>query len=316
MADVVNDQDLPVNVSQAGRGEEKAVEGERPRLRLPDRPTLVVLLLWAVQFAAFSIDRMIRYPELEGFDTLSARLIVTAAGAFLSLAILSALRKSAGRSFLVRALIAFFLALVAAAIHSLVNVFAFLLILGPTGAEPLSQDLALSLPPLIFFFSWVHLAIAVVLLSLTYGQEVVQKERRLVEVSTQLESLKQIRPEDDQPHLWVRDGPRKVRVNIADIEWIGAEGEYVRLHSGDRSWLERRSMAELERQLAPFGLVRVHRSAIVPSQRIESLGRTPSGSLYVDLDTGRRVRVGKAFQQSVRDLVDRTSGKLSERDVE
>jgi DNA-binding LytR/AlgR family response regulator len=304
MADVMNGQELPVNVPRNRTGEQPGPgTGGSAWLFADRRPVLVVLLLWAVQFAAFSIDRLVRYPGLEGGDTLAARLIVTAAGAILSLIILKALQQSARRSFLARSVFAFLLALAAACAHALVNIVAFRLVLGPASPEPLVQEMALTLPPLIFFFSWVHLAIAVVLLSLTYGHEVVEKERKFAEVSGQLATLRMVRPDvDDQPHIWVRANGRKVRVDVAAIDWIAAEGEYVRLHIGERSLLERRSMGELETQLEPLGLVRVHRSTIVNSKRIDSLGRTRSGALFVKLDTGLELRVGKSFQPKVRML--------------
>lgn len=311
MAHVVNGPDLAVNVPQEDGNPEFGLRRPGSPRPGPDRrPELVVMLLWAIQFAAFSIDRLLRSPDLEGLDTLVARLLVTVTGAILSLTILAILQRSSRRSFLARSVIAFLLALVAATVHALINIAIFRLLVEPPGGLPLREELLLSLPPLIFFFSWVHLAVAVVLLSLTYSREVVQRDRRLAEVTGQLAMLKQLRPDDsDQPHLWVRNGAKRVRVDIADIDWIAAEGEYVRLHSGDRSWLERTSMADIGRQLEPLGFVRIHRSAIVNSKRVESLGRTSSGAPQVRLRTGRELRVGKAFRAQARALVgDGTAG--------
>jgi len=293
-----------LNETQGSPADELVAEATGPGPSDRRRAILVVLLLWVVQFLGFSIDRYARDPTLIGWGTFAARLIVTGFGLLLSLMILAALRRTVGRSFLVRSVLAFALALAAATLHALVNVTVFRLALGPLTTEPLGQELALTLPPLVFFFSWVHLAIAVVLLSLTYGQEFARKERRLAEVATQLGELKRLySSDDDAPHLWVRSGGQRLRVDIAEIDWIGAEGEYVRLHLANRCLLERRSLGDLEQQLSPLGFLRIHRSAIVNRRRVQSLERTAAGALQVRLVSGEELRVGKSFRSGVRQLL-------------
>ena len=303
MADVVSEPESPLNDLPPGQTEASArADGSASTRRRRHRAVQLILLLWAVQFAAFSLDRHLRDPAFDSPGSLLARLLVSGAGVLLSLAILQQLRRSAGKSFFVRAVIAFALALVAAVVHALVNVVMFQAILGASDGASL-DDLAILLPPLVFFFSWVHLAIAVVLLSLAYGEELAQRERRIAEADEQLTKLRQLRPSPgDEPHLWVRSGSERVRLNLSSIDWIGAEGEYVRLHSADRSWLERASMGEMAERLSPLGFVRVHRSAIVNADRVESLGRAKWGALELRLRTGHELRVGKSFQPLVRNL--------------
>src|SRR5438132_3415854 len=56
-----------------------------------------------------------------------------------------------------------------------------------------------------------------------------------------------------------------------EIDWLEAEGNYVRLHSGKESYLLRDTISALESQLDPKRFIRVHRSAIVNVDRISEL---------------------------------------------
>ena len=44
---------------------------------------------------------------------------------------------------------------------------------------------------------------------------------------------------DRHPDLWIRDRRGRVRLEKTRIDWVEAEGDYVRIHSGARSWLMR-----------------------------------------------------------------------------
>ena len=133
-----------------------------------------------------------------------------------------------------------------------------------------------------------------------------QAHRRLAEVAVQLDRLKQLHPDrGDEPHLWVRRGSQLIRLNVSEIDWIAAEGECARFHSGTDSYLERLSISAVAAQFGQFVFVRIHRSAVVNADRIESLTRTRWGSLQLLLRTGTELRVSKSFQPGVRELLQR-----------
>lgn len=133
-----------------------------------------------------------------------------------------------------------------------------------------------------------------------------QARRRLAEVADQLSALKAAHAKAaDEPHLWVRRGPSRMRLDVSKIDWISAEGECVRYHCGEESFLERQAMSAVEQKLAPFGFVRIHRSAIVNADRIEGLKRTQWGSLRLRLRDGKELRVSRSFQPAIKTLVQR-----------
>lgn len=158
----------------------------RPRTaesELAQMPTAVIILFWVLQFIAFSLDRLARAPQDESWSTIQARAIVTVIGVLTSLVMLNVLRSSARLSFLKRALVAITLAIAAAALHAVINLLVFWTILGPPPGETFTfEAIAPSLPSLIFFFSWVYLAIAIFLLSITYGENLLRQERRIAEL--------------------------------------------------------------------------------------------------------------------------------------
>ena len=91
-------------------------------------------------------------------------------------------------------------------------------------------------------------------------------------------------------------------VRATDIVWIGAEGNYVRLHTPRGTHLLRDQLKSLEDQLDPGSFVRVHRSAIVNLDRIVKLVTDADGSHSILLEGGSAVSLGpnyrKRFEES------------------
>ena len=69
--------------------------------------------------------------------------------------------------------------------------------------------------------------------------------------------------------FWIPERGRLLRVPVDEVEWIGAEGDYVRLHIAGRSYLLAERLHALEARLDPQGFRRVHRSsATLPVGRL------------------------------------------------
>ncbi len=110
---------------------------------------------------------------------------------------------------------------------------------------------------------------------------------------------------DRHPDLWVRDRRGRMRLEKNRIDWVEAEGDYVRIHAGARSWLMRATMGSMEKRLDDHQFARVHRSAIVNLRRIARTAATDTGSKTLRLEDGTEVRVGRAFESRVNDLLAR-----------
>jgi two-component system LytT family response regulator len=87
----------------------------------------------------------------------------------------------------------------------------------------------------------------------------------------------------------------KVRVvPVGEIDFIVASGPYAELYSGERKYVIRESMQNLEDRLDPEMFIRTHRSVIVRLDLIETLHKGAGGDYEVQLKSGRRLRVSRS----------------------
>jgi two-component system response regulator AlgR len=100
--------------------------------------------------------------------------------------------------------------------------------------------------------------------------------------------------------FWVPNRGELTRVAVADIDWIEAERDYMRLHVGNRSWLIHETIGALEARLDPAQFLRLHRSAIVRRAKISRLAHDGQGNWLAELEGGRQVRIGRTYLASVR----------------
>jgi len=92
----------------------------------------------------------------------------------------------------------------------------------------------------------------------------------------------------------------KVRVvPVEQIDYITADGPYAELHTGERTHLIRETMHTLEERLDPRHFVRIHRSAIVRLQLVDTLLRGGGGDYEVQLKSGLRLPVSRSRREEV-----------------
>ncbi|HEU4455840.1 MAG TPA: LytTR family DNA-binding domain-containing protein [Longimicrobium sp.] len=122
------------------------------------------------------------------------------------------------------------------------------------------------------------------------------------------------RPADALSPAPLPDPPRRIVVpssagdlvlDLAEIDWIEADDYYAAIHAHGRRHLVRESLASLEERLDPARFVRVHRSAIVPVDRVRELRSTHPGETVVVLRDGTRVPVSRRRREQVRELIRR-----------
>jgi two-component system, LytTR family, response regulator len=89
-------------------------------------------------------------------------------------------------------------------------------------------------------------------------------------------------------------------VRVSDIDWIEAADYYASLHVGPKTYLLRRSMAELEQELDPNLFCRIHRSAIVKLDRVRGLKLGEDGEYDVLLENGAKLRMSRRHRKQLR----------------
>ena len=98
-----------------------------------------------------------------------------------------------------------------------------------------------------------------------------------------------------ETELWIREGDARVRVPVEMIERLEADGDYVKLHIGQRVRLLRARLGDLADRLDPAQFVRIHRSEIVRHDLIAAIRRHDSGRTFAVLAGGREVPVSRRY---------------------
>lgn len=98
----------------------------------------------------------------------------------------------------------------------------------------------------------------------------------------------------------VRDRDRVLLIDVGDIDWIGADGDYVRIHASGKSHLIRDTMTAMEQRLDSAAFVRIHRSTIVNASRIRELRPYSAREYAVILRDGTRLRLSRRYRERLR----------------
>src|SRR5690349_13233944 len=89
-------------------------------------------------------------------------------------------------------------------------------------------------------------------------------------------------------------------LNTRDLDWIEAEGNYLRLHSNGASYLIRGNMNEMESRLDPGKFMRIHRSTIVNLQRIREVQPWFHGHHRVVMNNGQELKLSRYQKEKLR----------------
>lgn len=99
--------------------------------------------------------------------------------------------------------------------------------------------------------------------------------------------------------LAVKSGGKIIFLKTDEVTWIGAEGNYARLHAGKRSYLMRETMSNLESRLDPGRFIRIHRSTIVSTDAIAELEPLFQGDFVVILRDGTRLTSSRGYRANL-----------------
>ena len=91
-----------------------------------------------------------------------------------------------------------------------------------------------------------------------------------------------------------------------EIERIEAEGDYARIVTKDKSHLLRETVASLSERLDPALFLRIHRSYIVPIDRIRELRPQSNGDYRVHLVDGVQLPLSRTYREQVLSTLEHT----------
>lgn len=134
-----------------------------------------------------------------------------------------------------------------------------------------------------------------------------QAEAPASQLAPELASLLAALPARATPWLdrvAVRVGDRVYWVRTADIDWVTADGNYLRLRTGagtpqSREHMIRRPLSVLAAELDPRQFARIHRSTLVNIDRIKELRTIAEGEYQVVMVDGTRHKLSRSFRQNL-----------------
>ena len=107
--------------------------------------------------------------------------------------------------------------------------------------------------------------------------------------------------EESLDRVLVKTNDHYVFLRPEEIDWVEAQGNYVRLHVRKKQYLVRRTIKEFESKL-DTNFVRIHRSTIVNLDRIAELRPLSHGDLSVVLSDGTKLRWSRSYKGKLRNF--------------
>ncbi len=105
---------------------------------------------------------------------------------------------------------------------------------------------------------------------------------------------------DTRPsHLRIKDGREVTNVSVGDVIWIDAAGDYLCIHTAERTHVLRGTMKKIEQVLDPARFIRVHRSTIVNRQHVKSMRAHTNGEYFLRLDCDKELKLSRTYRDNV-----------------
>lgn len=109
-------------------------------------------------------------------------------------------------------------------------------------------------------------------------------------------------PGKEAPFVLKVDGEHHF-VNQADIRWIEAQGDYIRVHTTQRNLLTRMTLTHALEQLSAARFVRIHKSCVVNSAYVRRLKPTTAWGRPLELDDGTTLNISRSYRTAVEQLL-------------
>jgi len=143
----------------------------------------------------------------------------------------------------------------------------------------------------------LHLAI-----ERTRAELIQAQDRQLTNRLLSLLAVTRSESSSDQ-RLVVKSGGRVIFLNIHEIDWIKAAGNYVRVNLQKDSYLLREGIGQLAERLDPTKFVRIHRSIIVNLEKIKELHPCNRGEYMVILRNGKELSCSRGYRSRLQQLI-------------
>lgn len=134
---------------------------------------------------------------------------------------------------------------------------------------------------------------------LTMALERAKKElnlRRALQVTNLGGFMEAMMRQPGPQRMAVKSGGRTLFLQLDELDYVEAAGNYARLRVGPQEYLIRETMAALESKLPQNDFVRIHRSVIVNRRRIKELRPWFTGEYVVILTSGKELTLSRGYR--------------------
>lgn len=92
-------------------------------------------------------------------------------------------------------------------------------------------------------------------------------------------------------YIFLKDSKKTLKVLVDDIEYIEAMAEYCRVYTVRRNLTPKVQLSKLEEELSGFGFMRIHKSYLVPHEKITAFTTTA-----VEINHEKELPIGRRYK--------------------
>ncbi len=96
--------------------------------------------------------------------------------------------------------------------------------------------------------------------------------------------------------LVVKERGKTIVLNIGQVLWFSADGDYVKIHTKEDVFLYRERLSKLEKQLNPSEFCRIHRSTIIRLDLVKEFEPISKGDYLVKTISGRQFTLSRSYR--------------------
>jgi len=136
------------------------------------------------------------------------------------------------------------------------------------------------------------------------AEGVAERQAALASVLAQIERSVRT-PAESRPRILAESGSRMHMLDVAQIELLEADRNYVKLTVGREIFLARSTLQSAEKSFQSQPMLRISRSCVVNTNHIREISRTPRGDFILVLAGGTTVTSSEGYRDVVRDYLER-----------
>lgn len=102
--------------------------------------------------------------------------------------------------------------------------------------------------------------------------------------------------------LFLESGNRMIGIQLDDIIWCEAQGDYTYIHMANRKHLSNFGIGALEQKFNPEKFLRIHRSEMLNIRHVREVVKEPTG-LQIIMTDGSVHKVGRSYSDAIKQLL-------------